>query len=687
MQNPSLFLLLIVASFFQSSLASIPCPLPPLPNEGGNQTINRIYTVLSPIGCELNILDSKVDEILTLSNVQSINETLLDISSKASVLITDVQALTSILELVSSKAEEIEELSVIENIYDNTEIIKSKVFVMNGEVLDIQSKANLIYNDTSTIPSIKSELDQVLIDVNATMTTGNVTQSKIFVMNDEVLDIQSKANLIYNDTSKIPSIKSELDQVLIDVNATMTTGSVTQSKIFVMNDEVLDIQSKANLIYNDTSKIPSIKSELDQVLIDVNATMTTGNTTQSKIFVMNSEILGIDSKVNQLAHESTVDVISSKIDTLLANSQCAATPLYAAQVISTPGYYCLASDVVGTMVINTNNVVLDLNSNIITGSGDACIQINQSQQNIIIRNGMLIGSSTIDGIDFNTNDAVLTGGQSNVLIENIAMISCVRGIDMANAGTARLPIQDVIVNNCQIFGSSTILAGSQGVYMNTTSNAASLISKATITNCYIANYERGIYLNSGTTPITDVYIDNSTTQSLSIGGIVVINSDRVILSNSNVQSVFGTTTEVHGIDFMNGSLNLIDHCNVENVSSTNESGEVAGIEVEGETGSQVRNCMISGVFTTENVAYGIRVETSEVGSQTPVDCVIQDNLVTRVIGTDGGTGTGISWSGTGSVMFIQNAVYNPGFTAYSANLAVSYSSTYSTAGAWQNFYQ
>ena len=74
--------------------------------------------------------------------------------------------------------------------------------------------------------------------------------------------------------------------------------------------------------------------------------------------------------------------------------------------ISEPGLYKLSRDITCCIVIDADNVELDLNSHTITGlSCDSVIQINDTRQNIEIKNGTLVGNGSNSGITTGVNSA------------------------------------------------------------------------------------------------------------------------------------------------------------------------------------------------------------------------------------------------------------------------------------------
>lgn len=71
-----------------------------------------------------------------------------------------------------------------------------------------------------------------------------------------------------------------------------------------------------------------------------------------------------------------------------------------------PGNYTLSNDIVGTITISADNVLLNLNGKTITGSVDGIFV--SGQNNITIKNGR-IKDASVNGINLNTvNDIVIS---------------------------------------------------------------------------------------------------------------------------------------------------------------------------------------------------------------------------------------------------------------------------------------
>ena len=129
--------------------------------------------------------------------------------------------------------------------------------------------------------------------------------------------------------------------------------------------------------------------------------------------------------------------------TLYALTLCGGTPIVASTTISLPGYYCLANDITGNIVISSDNVVLDLNNHTITNNSSISIDI-QGGTNRTIKNGR------IDGIGSSSTAIQIERGCNQTQIENIFVSgnnsSSSTGIGFAQT-TTNLTINDVTMQN------------------------------------------------------------------------------------------------------------------------------------------------------------------------------------------------------------------------------------------------
>lgn len=201
------------------------------------------------------------------------------------------------------------------------------------------------------------------------------------------------------------------------------------------------------------------------------------------------------SKMSQI--DSEVDVVESKIDEL---SACASTPITTAGTISLPGTYCFANNITGNIIINSSDVILDLNGFRLTGN------ISITQPSVTIRNGEIDGNGG-EGISVDT-------GFGSIAIQDMIITNCSYGIHsffFLMPPASGLVISDVFVDNggsgvsgCQIENrpdvviSNSVFAGSvYGLYLGLDNSLApaSGCKDVEITNCQFNNNSNSGYFD------------------------------------------------------------------------------------------------------------------------------------------------------------------------------------------------
>ncbi len=149
-----------------------------------------------------------------------------------------------------------------------------------------------------------------------------------------------------------------------------------------------------------------------------------------------------------LSLQSQLEILISNVDTLITDvsvlqeymfSQLdalnTAIPITQAQTISVAGNYCVAQAISGTITIAQNNVNLDLNKYVVTGS----IKVEPGFGNSTIFNGTVDGDTSNDGI-------VLNAAVSDVVIENVLIRNALRGLYMQAASNTAV-VQTSFVQN------------------------------------------------------------------------------------------------------------------------------------------------------------------------------------------------------------------------------------------------
>jgi hypothetical protein len=277
--------------------------------------------------------------------------------------------------------------------------------------------------------------------------------------------------------------------------------------------------------------------------------------------------------------------------TVLENLSCGQIQqITAPTTITSPGVYCVANQINGSIAILSSNVVLDLNQQIITGDGITLISVIGPVQNIEIKNGTLLNGNSSTGISLigsidrinNVNisdiqiindaigsalaiqmngasnvrvvDVFISGGRNitevvsvtgltqrdnvefvNMQIANVTLTSATARVIAITGATIRM-IDCVISDNGSLLGSPLNLTG---VLLQSSRNIA--ISNLKIAN----NFSTQNFIGIETSLSSDIIIENSQIVT-NIGadssiGINAANVDRIIIQDNLVERNFGST--------------------------------------------------------------------------------------------------------------------------------------------------
>ncbi|MGE0206558.1 MAG: hypothetical protein AB7R69_01790 [Candidatus Babeliales bacterium] len=136
---------------------------------------------------------------------------------------------------------------------------------------------------------------------------------------------------------------------------------------------------------------------------------------------------------NRTCLDKLTQILQNSI-TILSKVICLnVTEITTPQVITDPGYYCLTADVVGTITISGQRIILDLNNHQISGTLNA---VELTGTNIVIKNGIIRDASSV-GITANVAE--------NLTIEDITFIADRTGIVLTTVTC--LTLQDCTFRN------------------------------------------------------------------------------------------------------------------------------------------------------------------------------------------------------------------------------------------------
>lgn len=202
-------------------------------------------------------------------------------------------------------------------------------------------------------------------------------------------------------------------------------------------------------------------------------------------------------------------------------------PCVYADTISKAGYYTLDYDITNpsgtTFTITASNVILDLNSHIITGSLIG-VDITLGMTNVTVKNGIIA----------NVNIAVRVGAScSNIAISNIRTTACNGNFAaLALNGASTQFISNVIVDNCFLDTSTSTAGGNTGRLCNITS-----CSTVSVRNCVVT-------ANQATASATLYAVLALNSYDILFDGIMVSGNNGGIPAIAFVSSCTGVTNQL-----------------------------------------------------------------------------------------------------------------------------------------------
>lgn len=242
--------------------------------------------------------------------------------------------------------------------------------------------------------------------------------------------------------------------------------------------------------------------------------------------------------------------------------------------ISTPGNYALSGNITplstnDTIIINSNDVVLDLSGHTINGTGSTSAYAIRvaGKNNVTIRNGH---------IDATTDNAIeIDNTSNNVRIENITITNTTGKSIVVQGG------EGIYIKNIKIANPSTT-----GIEFDTTTATKGVV----LDNIIITGGTGGINLNGGTTAMTDVYIRNTYITNIAgetCYGLKCTEVDNAIVENCQVSNCTDDDSAVTGITFATCS-----NIKCINVVSGGHSGTLAyGFSLATVTGGYFEDCL------------------------------------------------------------------------------------------------
>ncbi len=382
-----------------------------------------------------------------------------------------------------------------------------------------------------------------------------------------------------------------------------------------INDPVLG-DSLWNIGRRIFRKVRSNQSKLDYI----------DNTSVSQVTVdsMYSKIDDIESLV---AHESTIDTISSKICVLdskidLLDMQigpcCCATPIDSATTITASGPYCLAQDIQGTITIDADNVMLDLNCYAITNASYGIV-INDNYSDITMQNGTVGGGTSTTQVGISVGS-----GCSRISMKDINVVDC-ELVAMDFSGISSSPIKTIDITRCCIENS--------GMGIQTDNVQGGLIRQ-----CSMSYNITGMYFDESEKLVVE---DCHSFANERAGFELKISSNNFFRNCKAIKN--GETGSDNGFGFVasDGFCNTFQNCLAQDTKTnlTGVSKMAVGFALTGtEQQSTIVDCTSK---KTQAIATGGSSLAKSFGvylEGTTQKCVVRDSLMTGTTGDVGGIG-------------------------------------------------
>ena len=312
---------------------------------------------------------------------------------------------------------------------------------------------------------------------------------------------------------------------------------------------------------------------------------------------------------------------------ITATPCCCPTLLTASGTISAPGYYCLANDINGQILITANNVTLDLNGYSITIGADRPLIALTSVSNTIIKNGRILnGSIGIESLSTTLNELqlenlVITGCSSyaielltnakNIILNNILLDNCGGGINIGNDNETGNFITGLVIDNFTIMGITSLpgitLTACNSVLiknglldtMANTGISLTNVNAAQINNVSINNISSsGINVTTGTgVQVNNVTISNSTSSTFPMLSATSLTSSSFI----NVIVSLGLV----GMEFTEMVNSVLENCQVSNLGNSTTDTSY-GFQITESTSVLFSNCIAQDI-TAESLSFGFQI--------------------------------------------------------------------------------
>ncbi|MGE0206559.1 MAG: right-handed parallel beta-helix repeat-containing protein [Candidatus Babeliales bacterium] len=293
--------------------------------------------------------------------------------------------------------------------------------------------------------------------------------------------------------------------------------------------------------------------------------------------------------------------------------------------ITNPGYYCLNNDIVGTITINSDRVILDLNGFEISGTTDHVIVVEHTD--IVIKNGIIRGTTT------GSSGISVTDG-INITIENINFTDNYNGILLTTVSC--IAIEQCMFTEHTKDGSCINATGLYGAHFS------DIVCKNNTSNQDIALIN---LLNADTVSLERITLNNNVLQNNSFnigsfgGGLTLISSSNLFLNAIAIDENFGPSSGF-GIICIGLALAGVHNVYCQDCTVNNNVSDVlfigvltAPLALQGNSNLTFKNCYANNNSSNSNAVEGF--EINRCTHLTMLDCQANNN--------SGSTSTGFTY--------------------------------------------
>lgn len=402
------------------------------------------------------------------------------------------------------------------------------------DVLETEKLLMILQRETELLVKSFGVLEQIDVSFSSKRLIGDVDPELIFdaiesVQQTLILLEQTQNHDAQNYVAKVKPAIDSLSQIyrskkktssnacnpcfdtcfLIEMNKTLMKILKIISCGFSNIECFTGFSEIESLVENLTTVVEvccfTVNSKLDVISESIPVFESCCFTVISKLDDVDADIINCCSAINSNVDQCCF-TLNSKIDILEFEDLCQAFPIISQTILTTPGRYCLANDLMvmssdPVITISSSNIVLDLNgiALIQTGTGNA-IKINANLSNIIIENGFIETTTNVNiGIDLSG------GGNSAIEINNVHIQGFSLGIWAQDITNSRI--------------GNSIIQSSSDTNLLLDSNAAGTIN-IEIYNCQSNNCLEGAGINiesCAQISILNCIANNNKTDGIAIG--------------------------------------------------------------------------------------------------------------------------------------------------------------------------